>query len=100
MSAIMLLDLCTHYCFSSGIRYLTVLLTFIHQFCDRALQTLNHMHTDSNVCHLDITPGNIMLQSAPANPWDSVRLIVFGFATKFNPGDALDRKQDCASLLA
>lgn len=100
MSAIMLLDLCTHYCFSSGIRYLTVLLTFIHQFCDRALQTLNHMHTDSNVCHLDITPGNIMPQSAPANPWDSVRLIDFGFATKFNPGDALDRKPDGASLLA
>ena len=43
---------------------------------------------DSKVCHLDITPGNIMLQSKPANPWDAVRFIDFGFGTKFNPGAA------------
>ena len=54
------------------------------QTCDQlcALQTLNHMHMDGKVCHLDITPGNIMLQSKPANPWDAVRFIDFGFGTK------------------
>lgn len=56
--------------------------------CDRSLQTLNHMHLDSNVCHMDITPGNIMLQSKPVNPWDVVRIIDFGFAKWFNEGAA------------
>ena len=51
------------------------------------------MHMDSKICHLDITPGNIMLQSTPANPWDAVRLIDFGFATKFNPGEVPGRHQ-------
>lgn len=55
---------------------------------DCGLQTLNHMHMDSKVCHLDITPGNIMLQFKPANPWDVVRFIDFGFGTKFEPGTA------------
>lgn len=56
------------------------------QSFDCALQTLNHMHLDSNICHLDITPGNIMMQSKPASPWDAVRLIDFGFADWFNEG--------------
>ena len=72
---------------------------YFHQTCDHTLQTLNHMHVDSKICHLDTTPGNIMLQSSPANPWDSVRLIDFGFATKFNPGEAPDRHQSAGSCL-
>ncbi|KAL3137997.1 hypothetical protein ABBQ38_005234 [Trebouxia sp. C0009 RCD-2024] len=36
---------------------------------------------------MDITPGNIMLQSKPVNPWDVVRIIDFGFAKWFNEGD-------------
>lgn len=47
---------------------------------------MNHMHMDSQVCHLDITPANIMLQSTFANPWDAMRLIDFGFAMEFDPG--------------
>ena len=54
------------------------------------LQTPNHLHLDSKVCHLDITPGNIMLQSTPASPWDAVCLIDFGFAAEFDPGAVAD----------
>lgn len=61
-------------------------------------QTLNHMHMDTEVCHGDITPGNIMLQSSPASPWDAVRLIDFGFATDFDSGAIPDTtRHACAS---
>ena len=45
------------------------------------------MHLDSMVCHMDITPANIMLQSNPVSLWDTVRLIDFGFAKPLNPGE-------------
>ena len=50
---------------------------------------LFHMHLDSNVCHMDITPNNIMLQHNPVNEWDTVRLIDFGFAQDFDAGKSI-----------
>ena len=50
------------------------------------MQTLFQLHLESNLCHLDVTPSNIMLQAHCDDPWDSVRLIDFGFAACFNPG--------------
>lgn len=40
----------------------------------------------SNLCHMDLSPDNIMLRSDKSNPWDTLRLIDFGFAAKYNPG--------------
>lgn len=51
-----------------------------------AVQTLWYLHFASNICHLDLSPENIMVQWDKSNPWDTVRLIDFGFARKFNPG--------------
>ena len=51
-----------------------------------SMQTLYFMHLNSSVCHLDLTPANIMLQACCDDPWDTVRLIDFGFAADFNPG--------------
>lgn len=50
------------------------------------MQTLILMHINSTVCHLDLTPANIMLQAYCDDAWDTVRLIDFGFAACFNPG--------------
>lgn len=50
------------------------------------MQTLFFLHLDSTVCHLDLTPANIMLQAHCDDPWDTLRLIDFGFAAIFNPG--------------
>ncbi|DBA96030.1 TPA: hypothetical protein ACH3X1_001531 [Trebouxia sp. C0004] len=37
-----------------------------------------------NICHLDLTITNVMLQDDRSNSWDVVRLIDFGFAQVFN----------------
>ena len=49
-------------------------------------QTLLHLHLKSHICHLDLTPANIMLQKC-SDSWDQLRLIDFGFATRFDPGE-------------
>ena len=54
--------------------------------CVAAVQTLWNLHCAGNLCHLDVSPENIMLRSNKSNPWDSLRLIDFGFASRFNPG--------------
>ena len=67
-------------------------MTLLHCSCfstTLVLQTLNRMHLDSEICHMDITPSNVMLQSNPGCPWDAVRLIDFGFAKEFNAGRAV-----------
>ena len=51
-----------------------------------AVQTLWRLHCSSNFCHLDLSPDNIMLRSDKSNPWDTLRLIDFGFAAHFQPG--------------
>ncbi|DBA99277.1 TPA: Serine/threonine-protein kinase Nek10 [Trebouxia sp. C0006] len=48
------------------------------------LDTLKHLHTKANVCHLDLTITNVMLQDDRSNGWDVLRLIDFGFAQVFN----------------
>lgn len=61
---------------------------FCHKLlkCVIAVQTLWRLHCGSNFCHLDLSPDNIMLRSDKSNPWDTLRLIDFGFAANFNPG--------------
>lgn len=54
--------------------------------CSIAVQTLFELHCASNFYHLDLSPDNIMLRSDKSKPWDTLRLIDFGFASKFNPG--------------
>ena len=54
------------------------------------MQTLFFMHLGSNLCHLDVTPSNIMLQAHADSPWDTLRLIDFGFASEFNPGECTE----------
>ena len=61
------------------------------------MQTLFFTHLDSNFCHLDVTPSNIMLQTHADSPWDTVRLIDFGFAASFDPGELADSA--CTELL-
>ncbi|KAL0025054.1 hypothetical protein WJX79_002816 [Trebouxia sp. C0005] len=48
--------------------------------------TLKHLHMRANVCHLDLTITNVMLQDDRSNGWDVLRLIDFGFAQKLNKG--------------
>lgn len=50
------------------------------------MQTLEHLHMRANVCHLDLTITNVMLQDDRNNAWDFLRLIDFGFAQLFNEG--------------
>ena len=57
--------------------------------CIVAVQTLWELHCASHLCHLDLSPDNIMLRTDNSNPWDTLRLIDFGFATEFNPGKHL-----------
>ncbi len=40
----------------------------------------------ANVCHLDLTITNVMLQDDRSSGWDVLRLIDFGFAQLFNEG--------------
>ena len=49
------------------------------------LQTLLHLHM-AEWCHLDVSPGNVMLQSHSDHPWDTLRLVDFGFAKQFEAG--------------
>ena len=51
------------------------------------VQTLEHLHMKANVCHLDLTITNVMLQDDRSNGWDVLRLIDFGFAQVFNEGN-------------
>ena len=52
-----------------------------------ALQTLWQLHCHSNICHLDISPSNVMVRKDCCNAWDSVRLIDFAFAQHFRTGN-------------
>lgn len=55
-----------------------------------SMQTLFHMHINAAVCHLDLTPGNVMLETHSNNPYDTVRIIDFGLAKFSNPGKHAD----------
>ncbi len=50
------------------------------------VQTLEHLHMRANLCHLDLTTTNVMLQDDTSNGWNVLRLIDFGFAQVFNEG--------------
>ena len=50
------------------------------------VQTLEQLHMKANICHLDLTITNVMLQDDRSNGWDALRLIDFGFAQFFNEG--------------
>ena len=49
------------------------------------LQTLLQLHV-VKLCHLDVSPGNVMLQWYSDHPWDTLRLVDFGFAKQFETG--------------
>lgn len=49
------------------------------------LQTLFHLHV-AKWCHLDVSSGNVMLQRHSDHPWDTLRLVDFGFAKQFETG--------------
>ena len=49
------------------------------------LQTLAKLHS-SGICHMDISPSNIMVQTKAASAWDTIRLIDFGFAKRCDTG--------------
>lgn len=49
------------------------------------LQTLFQLHV-AKWCHLDVSPGNVMLQWHSDHPWDTLRLVDFGFAKHFEAG--------------
>ena len=53
------------------------------------MQTLFHLHLNAALCHLDLTPGNLMLAHR-YNPYDTLRVIDLGFAKRFNPGEHAD----------
>ena len=50
------------------------------------MQTLFHMHINAALFHMDLAPGNVMLEAHSKDPYDTVRIIDFGFAKRFNPG--------------
>ena len=50
------------------------------------VQTLEHLHREAWVCHLDLTSTNVMLQAHSSDVWDGVRLIDFGFAQILEEG--------------
>ena len=50
------------------------------------MQTLVLMHLNGTVCHMDLTPANIMLQDHCDDSWNTVQVIDFGFAAFFKPG--------------
>ena len=52
---------------------------------DVAVQTVMRLHW-TDVCHMDITPANIMMQTNPQYLYDRTRLIDFGFAKIFVTG--------------
>lgn len=49
------------------------------------LQTLFNLHV-VKWCHLDVSPGNVMVQWHSDHPWDTLRLVDFGFAKQFETG--------------
>lgn len=51
------------------------------------MQTLERLHVEALLCHMDLTSTNVMLQAYNSTyTWDSVRLIDFGFAQTFDKG--------------
>ena len=51
-----------------------------------AVQTLFWLHCACNICHLDLSPDNVMLLLDKSNPWNTLKLIDFGLARGFNAG--------------
>ena len=63
-----------------------VYVTYDAQVAEKSLlQTLFELHV-VKWCHLDVSPGNVMLQSHSDHPWDTLRLVDFGFAKQFEAG--------------
>ncbi|KAL0055509.1 hypothetical protein WJX82_001356 [Trebouxia sp. C0006] len=58
------------------------------------LDTLFQLHV-AKWCHLDVSPGNVMLQWHSDHPWDTLRLVDFGFAKQFEAGDLTDDFDVC-----
>ncbi len=74
----------------SGLVVSNLCCTFAAELVNSCLlltvQTLEHLHMRANICHLDLTITNVMLQDDRSNGWDVLRLIDFGFAQVFNEG--------------
>ncbi|DBA75917.1 TPA: hypothetical protein ACH3X2_008978 [Trebouxia sp. C0005] len=58
------------------------------------LETLFNLHV-VKWCHLDVSPGNVMVQWHSDHPWDTLRLVDFGFAKQFETGDLADGFDTC-----
>lgn len=51
------------------------------------LQTLDELHNNARLAHLDINLDSVVLHSS-CKPWDSLRLLSLGLAQRCTPGDA------------
>ncbi|KAL3140351.1 Death-associated protein kinase 2 [Trebouxia sp. C0009 RCD-2024] len=60
--------------------------TEMMQVASQLVDTLWEMHCVGKVCHMDLSPDNIMLLWDKSNPLDTLRVIDFGFARMINPG--------------
>lgn len=61
-------------------------VTYDTQVAEKSLlQTLIQLH-EAKWCHLDVSSGNVMLQWHNDHPWDTLRLVDFGFAKEFETG--------------
>jgi len=50
------------------------------------MQTLSLLHHTTMTAHMDTSSAYIMLSLKSTQPWDTVRLIDFGFATPSSSG--------------
>ena len=53
------------------------------------MQTVQRLHVDCKLAHLDISCNNIMLRNGVPDKWDQVCLLDFGFAQKCVTGVSL-----------
>lgn len=52
------------------------------------LQTLDQLHHNAKLCHLNLSGNNIMVLDSSRDPWDALRLLDFGLAQKCHPGNS------------
>ena len=52
------------------------------------MQTLGHLHLAAHLVHMDLHPGNIIMQHPEVckREWDQLRLIDFGLSKTSSPG--------------
>lgn len=53
------------------------------------MQTLCMLHNTVQLAHMDISIANVMLSHQSSVPWDTVRLLDFGFSAPCTSGIAL-----------